>query len=178
MSLDDLGNLGEIIGGLAVVVSLVYLATQIRHTGRIARFDAHRSLSLAMSEIMADLARDPELYRIWNQMTDDPDNATKADRERFGLLMYRSFANFSDADRFVDIDAGLRERYDIFMHRLLGFPAVRGWWARQRISFAEPFRSKIDAYVADNYPPASSDGKASGVSPSAASVSSAQVQEN
>lgn len=177
MSLDDLGNLGEIIGGLAVVVSLVYLATQIRHTGRIARFEAHRSLSLAMSEIMADLARDPELYRIWNQMINDPENATKADQERFGLLMYRTFANFNDADRFVDIDAGLRERYDIFMHRLLGFPAARDWWTRQRISFAEPFRSKIDNYIASNYP-ASSAAAESTDSPSGAELSSAQVQEN
>ncbi len=30
MTLEDLGNLGEIIGAIAVVISLVYLAVQIR----------------------------------------------------------------------------------------------------------------------------------------------------
>ncbi len=30
MSLDDLGNLGDFLGGLAVIVSFVYLGLQIR----------------------------------------------------------------------------------------------------------------------------------------------------
>ena len=158
MSLSDLGNLGEIIGGIAVVISVIYLATQIRHSSRIARFQAHRSLSQSMSEIMADLARDQELHRVWKQMLDDPDHASDADRERFGLMMYRAFSNFSDADRFVEIDASLRSRFLLFMERLLGFPAVRGWWARQRTSFNEPFRSKIDEYIASHYPEPTADG--------------------
>ncbi len=32
MTLQDLGNLGEFIGAIAVVISLVYLAAQIRQT--------------------------------------------------------------------------------------------------------------------------------------------------
>ena len=37
MDLDSLGNLGELIGGIAVVVSLVYLAVQIRHGAALVK---------------------------------------------------------------------------------------------------------------------------------------------
>jgi hypothetical protein len=35
MSWDAIGAIGDFIGGVAVVVSLVYLATQVRHSARI-----------------------------------------------------------------------------------------------------------------------------------------------
>ena len=36
--LEDLGNLGDFVGGVAVVITLIYLAIQIRHnTGAVKR---------------------------------------------------------------------------------------------------------------------------------------------
>ncbi len=37
MTLEGLGNVGELIGGLAVIVSLVYLAIQVRQGARTTR---------------------------------------------------------------------------------------------------------------------------------------------
>jgi hypothetical protein len=34
MTLQDLGSIGELVGGIGVVVSLVYLAFEIRHNTR------------------------------------------------------------------------------------------------------------------------------------------------
>ncbi|MEM8981405.1 MAG: hypothetical protein AAGC71_00165 [Pseudomonadota bacterium] len=152
MTLDDLGNIGETIGGIAVVVSLLYLATQIRQSSRIARFQAHRSLSEAMAAIMADIARDPELYRVWRQLIDHPDAASEDDRERFGLMLYRAFSTFGDAHRFADLDTSLNSRYKLYRNRLLGYRAVRLWWIRQRESFSESFRRDVDHYIATTFP--------------------------
>ena len=35
--LEDLGNIGDFIGGIGVIVMLAYLAVQIRHNTRAAR---------------------------------------------------------------------------------------------------------------------------------------------
>ena len=37
MSIEGLGALGEIVGALAVLASLVYLAKQIKHSSEVAR---------------------------------------------------------------------------------------------------------------------------------------------
>ncbi|MEM1261001.1 MAG: hypothetical protein AAGH76_01260 [Pseudomonadota bacterium] len=152
MTLDDLGNIGEIVGGIAVVVSLLYLATQIRQSSRIDRFQAHRSLSEAMAGIMADIARDPEMYRVWRQLIDHPESASDNDRERFGMMLYRAFSTFGDAHRFGDLDSSLNSRYRLYRDRLLGYPAVRLWWSRQRESFSEPFRGDVDRHIAATFP--------------------------
>jgi hypothetical protein len=65
MDWDAIGATGEIIGALAVVVTLLYLARQTRVSGK-ASISASRSASaVAMSELDRDIARDPELARIF-----------------------------------------------------------------------------------------------------------------
>lgn len=149
MSLADLGNLGEIVGGLGVIVSLLYLAAQIRQSSRLAKFDAHRSLSVAMSSIIADVARSPELYRVWKAVVDEPESATYDDRERFGMLLYQVFTTFSDAYRFADIDPDLAARYEVYVDQYLRMPAVQGWWARQGNNFPERFQALINQRLED-----------------------------
>ena len=43
MTLQDLGNLGEFIAAVATVVTLIYLAIQVRASNRLARAEASRS---------------------------------------------------------------------------------------------------------------------------------------
>lgn len=148
MTLSDLGNIGELVGGIAVFISLLYLAVQIRHSSQISKFDAHRSLSNDMASILGNIASDPDLYRIWDVMTNHPDRATEHDRERFGMLLYQVFTTFSDAERFHRMDRDLQVRYQQYMERFLGFGVVRSWWSRQGQYYPESFRSQVDSSIA------------------------------
>lgn len=147
MTLNDLGNIGELVGGIAVVISLLYLAVQIRHSSQISKFDAHRSLSNDMASILGNIASDPDLYRIWDVMTNHPDRATEHDRERFGMLLYQIFTTFSDAERFHDMDSDLQVRYQQYMERFLSFDAVRSWWCRQGKYYPDAFRNKVESSI-------------------------------
>ena len=72
MTLQDLGNLGEFIGAVAVVVSLVYVAYQLRQNTR-QMADHSRSLRLAAvdattnqySKFRDPLIRDPQVASLW-----------------------------------------------------------------------------------------------------------------
>ena len=143
MTLGDLGNIGELVGGIAVVVSLLYLAVQIRHSIRISRFEAHRALSIEMTTVFKMIASDPDLYRIWKLMTGPFETASEDDRERFGMLLYRVFTTFSDAERFGQMDAELLQRSQTYLDRFLYFPSVRGWWERQGENFSPHFQAVV-----------------------------------
>lgn len=147
MTLSDLGNIGELLGGIAVVISLLYLAVQIRHSSQISKFDAHRSLSRDLASILGNIASDPDLYRIWDIMTNRPDQATEQDRERFGMLLYQIFTTFSDAERFKNMDRGLQLRYQQYMERFLGFEAVRSWWSRQGTYYPQTFQDMVESRI-------------------------------
>ncbi|MBT8084021.1 MAG: hypothetical protein HKN35_09850 [Woeseia sp.] len=144
MTLNDLGNIGELLGGVAVVISLLYLAVQIRHNSQISRFDAHRSLSQDMAAVLGNISADPDLYRIWKIMTNHPEQATDEDRERFGMLLYQVFTTFSDAERFGRMDKDLQTRFQAYMERFLGFEAVRSWWSRQGEHYSKEFRAHVE----------------------------------
>ena len=45
MNLTQLANLGEFIGGVAVLVTLIYLAFQVRQSNTLVRLEASRSMA-------------------------------------------------------------------------------------------------------------------------------------
>ena len=63
MSLADLANLGEAIGGLAVLVTLVYLGVQVRQNTDLAQGAAQRDLMNAFQANLDRVSRDPKLWQ-------------------------------------------------------------------------------------------------------------------
>ena len=63
--LEDLGNIGDFLGGIGVVVTLAYLAVQIRKNTRSVRSAALDSISTSISEFMDKMAQDPALTKLW-----------------------------------------------------------------------------------------------------------------
>ena len=87
MTLEDLGNLGDFIGGIAVVVTLLYLAFQIRHNTASVQASTIQSAAYAFAELMDMFARDPELLQLYNAGTHDFEGLSQDDRLRFASLM-------------------------------------------------------------------------------------------
>jgi len=144
VTLQDLGGIGEFIGGIGVIVSLLYLARQIRDSSRIERLNARYAVSQALSSALNRLDDDPDLHRVWVAARDRGEELDAEDRERLGRFLFRYFAQLSLAYGFSEIDPEMRARYEPLLVRFLQVPAVRGWWSRQRELIAEPFRSEVD----------------------------------
>ena len=136
MTLQDLGSLGELVGGIAVVVSVVYLAIQIRHNTRgldqnsdLMRLsfenENRRDALLFRSAIVAD----PELTEIWRRGLAGDADLDPVDSARFHLLR-------------VSISAMLRGQFDAqrrglfddnrgeFLRGVVATRGFREWWAR------------------------------------------------
>lgn len=74
MSLQDLGNIGEFIAAIATVVTLVYLAIQIRHNSRaldrsneFAQASSIHDITILFNELNWRLASDGELADIYTR---------------------------------------------------------------------------------------------------------------
>ncbi len=64
MDLTQLANLGEFIGGVAVLVTLIYLAVQVRQSNQIATADAVNNTVRTFSTYRQMLA-DDSLSEVW-----------------------------------------------------------------------------------------------------------------
>lgn len=64
MTLDDLANLGETLGGLAVLISLVYLIIELRRNTKTARSEAAWNATVALAELCEEISTSPALAEI------------------------------------------------------------------------------------------------------------------
>ena len=94
MNWEAIGAVGEVGGAIGVIVTLIYLATQIRQNTRTIRLTAYDSFQRSVSEAQRSIASDPELSRINRTGLDTPDELDAAEQERFRLLLYSVFIGF------------------------------------------------------------------------------------
>ena len=64
MTLEDLGNLSEIIGAITVVISLVYLAVQIRESSKVSRLLLQENFVSGQEELIRSFLENEELFRV------------------------------------------------------------------------------------------------------------------
>ena len=67
-----LGNYGEFVGAIAVVITLAYLAVQIRQNTESVRLSSELALSQQTSDFAARMWAHPEMLRIWDLAVTDP----------------------------------------------------------------------------------------------------------
>jgi hypothetical protein len=126
--IDALGNIGDFVGGIGVVVTLAYLAVQIRHSSKVAALAAGHTISLGLTEFQERIAMEPELHSFWTRALASPESLDEMERDRFGRLILGLLVRCLDAHRHRELDAGIAERFDHLARHYLSLSAVQAWW--------------------------------------------------
>lgn len=99
MDIMELGAIGELVGGLAVITTLIYLARQMRLAAVGARFTAQQSLAQQNSGYTALTLSDPDHLRIQHHLLGEgldqlrnPDGLAEDDLRRAFGLFYCAFS--------------------------------------------------------------------------------------
>ena len=150
MNLEAGAALGEIIGAAAVVISVIYLAIQIRKQTEEARLAATRDLAFHSQENFQQLVQDAELLKIYRQGIADYDSLPEDERLRLSLFFANMFRvaelqylhatrDKSDPVHFKSMGMGLLEG--------LTFPGVRRWWELSHEMFDDGFQSHVNGTI-------------------------------
>lgn len=67
MSLQDLGNLGEFLGAVGVIVSLIYLSLQIRHNTRAVNASSNHSMDQSFANFLTLLIENPGAAAVFSK---------------------------------------------------------------------------------------------------------------
>ena len=67
MNWEAIGAFGEIIGAVAVVASLLYLATQVRHSNKQSELESFRHTLYSLNELIDSLTSSVETASIINR---------------------------------------------------------------------------------------------------------------
>jgi hypothetical protein len=150
MDITTLAAWGEFLGGIAVVVSLIYLASQIRQNSKLLQVSA--SVAQGESEITQYKlgVDDPELVHIIERGCVDRDSLSDSDRRRFESVLGMVTAVFQ-RNYFMAQDGALKQaiwqgekRGNIEMLRQ---PGSRGWWNESKSRFSDEFGEFLDGLI-------------------------------
>ncbi len=140
LTIQDLGALGELLGSVAVLVTLIYLAFQTRQNTMAiqAQLDAARISSVMHLNLTASTSS--ELQEALNEDRIRPRTINEARRTNYwAATVYQAQWNFIQARR------GLTEDFQEsgMAHRVLGlFDAYRSfedWWEARKVVFRPEF---------------------------------------
>jgi hypothetical protein len=163
MNWDAIGAIGEIVGAFAVVVTLVYLAQQVRHNTRMARAEMTKDLYLASRTAIMDIAAHDRLAEIWADIRPFEDEAA-ARRHTFYQSFFRLYELQFNLAKQGLLDAGIATSYVLVIRMFARTRHFDAYWAGARDEFHEQFASYVDEQIriarADERPPSSTEAEA------------------
>jgi hypothetical protein len=146
VDLDSLAKLGEFVGGFFVIVSLIYLAHQVRQNTRSLRTENYARVLDRMSTVQSRLSVDPELNRIVTVGAENPHRLSRSERIRFSWAMYELFG----AAEFMYLQAqdhalpeAVWARWEASLVWWLSHPGMREWWVAKPAAMASNFEGFV-----------------------------------
>jgi hypothetical protein len=143
MNWEAVAAIAEAVGALAVFVSLVYLAYQIRQNTASIKASSYDSFVSHTSSLAALLLSNEDLGRAWGRGLAKPDELNPTDRQRFHSLMLRFYRQLESAHR--QSASGLIEPdlFGVWWQEALQYarePGAAAWWRANRQFFTTTFR--------------------------------------
>ncbi len=150
MDIMELGAIGELVGGVAVIASLLFVGAQLRAQTREQRLAATRDLSAQASTVLAPLVEDPAFARLYRQGVQDLGSLEEDDRLRVGVFMTR--VNRSLEQQFLHslhsrVDPSYLEGMTTRMREGLAEPGVQQWWHLNSSAFSPEYQLHVNRLI-------------------------------
>ncbi len=147
MTLQDLGNVGEFIAAIGVVVSLVYLAFQIRQNTRSVRAASYHAVVTNLSNLSAAVGRDAPVADLFVRGQSDLQALSPTEQRQFALLLIGVFRNFENI--FYQFNQSMIDEvvWAGWKHRITRYfwqPGVQAWWPTWRDDCHPDFKEFLE----------------------------------
>jgi hypothetical protein len=151
LTLSDLGNLGDFLGGIGVILTLVYLASQIRQNTRVARLATLQQWVTTVATVNGAISQSGEFSRIYRAGAENAKSLEPDERLQFNMHLYQLFNTFESL--FFQAEQGAIDQLFFeakmeTMRATLAQPGIRGWWDTFAAGNLDPrFREYVANYA-------------------------------
>ena len=139
MDLGTLAQIGEFLGGIGVLITLVYLVRETRQNTQAIKAQSFHVSNSALAELNLRISENPSLGSLASQSFDPTfkrDQLTDQEWTQFGLLCRSMFNSFESMH--VQYEQGLLSE-DLWSKRMgtckwfvTQLPAWELWWAQEK----------------------------------------------
>ena len=153
MTLENLGNLGDFLGGIGVVITLLYLAIQIRQNNRLLRAEATaaqtRSVegtTVEMGNWLGNIIEHRDVAELWSNGLASYNQLDDIDQLRFNYLGSRLLQAYQSIYRRAKNtqDDEIWEVCLIYIRMYLRSPGFANLWKSSRSMYLVQFAKEVD----------------------------------
>jgi hypothetical protein len=151
MDFQALGSIGELLGGIAVVASLIYVASQIRQNTEVASVTNHQNALSIFSTFTDWVVRDPKLADLYRHGLHEFDSLSASDQFRFSQLMLHQFLHYNyqrESHENGLLDDALFSTWEASLAAQLKMPGGASWWAGAKDVVLPAARESLDRAIA------------------------------
>lgn len=146
-TLEDLGNLGEFVGALGVVISLVYLAKQMQQNTTSVRAASFNSMVQNSMNLLRNAYIDAEFAAFLHRAEQDPSSLSPAETVRWDAYMtavFRHFGNLVYQYRVGAVDREMWDSYETTLEQHLRVPAWGAWFEENKALFSASLVDQVE----------------------------------
>jgi len=154
MNWEAIGAIGEVVGALGVIVSLIYLATQIRRSDQTARAESIRSVLDGYRErSVVHSFTNPDVPDLFAKGLTDFDTLDASEKRRFFYLFAENIFQVQQAMELHQSGLLPKIDYEAWLYytaTLVQTPGGKKVWPHIAVTITPTIRDVIDRFLVAN----------------------------
>jgi hypothetical protein len=142
MNWEAINAISQLIGSIAVVFSVLYLAVQVHRSTRVAKVAAQDTASTSLREVTRPFAENAELARIWRMGLEDLQSLPAEEQARFFHSAYQFLKAF-ETIHFHHIQGLMDEQiwqgWCQLLQHYIASPGMEHYWKLRQDLFSARF---------------------------------------
>ena len=147
MNWEAISAISQMIGSIAVVFSVLYLAMQVHRSTRVAKLAAQDSAATALRDVTKPFAENAELARIWRLGLENLQALSAEDQARFFHSTYQ-FLKAYETIHFHHVyglmDEQIWRGWSSLLQHYIASPGIEHYWRLRHDLFSMRFQKFID----------------------------------
>ena len=148
MNWDAISAISQLVGSIAVVLSVLYLAVQVHQSTRVARLATQDAAATALRDVTKPFMENAELERIWRLGLEDLSALSPEERARFFHAAYqflKAFETIHSHYVYRLMDRQLWKGWEGLLRHYTVAPGIAHYLKLRPEVFSERFRNFVNA---------------------------------
>ena len=144
---ETLGDLGDFLGGIGVIVTLLYLATQVRQNTKLLRAQAMAATAQAGVSFNNLLGTHPAAARVFQVGLERFNDLSEEEQRQFINLLRAMFTGYQHTfHQFEDglVDESIWDQDRRAALSALSLPHLREWWENRKVTYTPRFVAALE----------------------------------
>jgi len=147
MNWEAISAISQMVGSIAVVFSVLYLAIQVHRSTRVAKLAAQDAAATALRDVTKPFAENAELARIWRLGLENLQALSAEDQARFFHSTYQ-FLKAYETIHFHHVyglmDEQIWRGWRSLLEHYIASPGIEHYWRLRHYLFSMRFQKFID----------------------------------